>query len=236
MIAGARTRSSRGIALVAVLVVSSLVAVIAMGLTLVATIGRLVARNHREAAALAAAAEGGIELAARALDTDDWSLVLRGLRVAGGSDGAPGGPRDLAGLVVDLSRETHLLNCARPAGCAAADLAAVTRARPWGANNPHWRLYLYGPVATLTAAQMAPPAYLLVWVADDGRETDGRPDIDGGAAEGRHVLRVRALALGASGARRTADAEVVRVCVDGRPLCQPGIRVQSMRELRHTLP
>ena len=71
---------------------------------------------------------------------------------------------------------------------------------------------------------------------NDSRETDGRPDLDGGNDPGRHILRARAMAVDRDGARRVVEAELVRVCLEGRPACEPGIRVQSQREIRHALP
>ena len=223
-------------ALITVLLVASLVFVVALGLTLVLTIGQLAARNHRDAAVLHAAADGAIELAADTLAVDDWQAVLGGWQVAAGADGAPDGVRQVDGTAVDLAAETNLLNCGRRGGCSAGDRAANTIARPWGANNPWWQLYLFGPLSTLAPLQSPTSTYVLVWVADDSRETDNRPDLDGGNVPGRHVVRARAMALGRDGARRVVDAELVRVCLEGRPACEPGIRVQSQREVRHSLP
>jgi hypothetical protein len=231
----------RGIALVTVLLVSSLVFTMAVGLSLVLAVDHLVVGHHRESAALQFAAAAGVELAASALGDMDWNVALAGGVQAGGSDGTPSGTRIVDGLAaVDLSRETSLLNCGSPLACSDAQLRAVTASRPWGANNPHWRLFLYGPLATLSGSRFASPAYVLVWVADDGRETDGDPEVDGGGAgaAGQGVLRVRAVALGRGLGRRGFEAELVRVCrpAGGEPGCQPGIRVQSWRDLRHALP
>lgn len=233
---GAGPRSSRGVALIAVLLVSSLVFVVGTGLALMAMVGQLVARNHREAATLLAAAEGAIDLAAAGLETTDWSAVLAGATVAALSDGLPGGTRAVEGEVLDLAAETHWQNCGRRTSCVAADLVAVSAERPWGANNPVWRPFLFGPLATFGPYRWARGLYVLVWVGDDGRETDGRPDIDGQAESGRHVIRARAMAVGRGGGRRIVDAELVRVCLDGRAACEPGIHVQSQREIRHAVP
>jgi hypothetical protein len=227
--------SDRGIALIAVLLVASLVFVVGVGLALMLTIGQLVARNHREAAALVAAADGALDLVADALVAADWQAVLAGA-VASQSDGAPTGVRHVDGDVIDLAAETNRQNCGRSSGCTVADRTAITTERPWGANNPYWQLYLFGPLASFGEFRVASGIYLLVWVADDGRETDGRPDVDGGNTTGRHVLRARAMAVGRDGGRRFVDAELVRVCLDGRPACEPGIRVQSQREIRYALP
>lgn len=231
-----RTRQDRGVALITVLLVASLVFVAGVGLTLLVTIGQLAARNHRDAAVLRAAADGAIELAADGLAVDDWQAVLGGWLVAGGADGAPTGLRAVDSQAIDLDAETHLLNCGRRETCSAAERAANTIARPWGANNPSWQLYLFGPLSTFVPVRFPAATYVLVWVADDSRETDGRPDLDGGNDPGRHVLRARAMAVGHDGARRIVEAELVRVCLEGRPACEPGIRVQSQRETRHAIP
>jgi hypothetical protein len=232
----AGTPSELGIALITVLLVASLIFVAGMGLTLVLTVGQLVARNHREAAMLQAAAHAGIALAADSLARVDWQAALSGALAAEGADGAPAGMRVVDATPLDLTAETHVLNCGRPAPCSAAELSAVSLERPWGANNSVWQLYLFGPLASFAGFRHPPSIYLLVWVADDGRETDGRPDVDGGEPAGRHVLRARAMAAGREGTRRIVEAELVRICLDGRSACEPGIRVQSEREIRHALP
>ena len=108
--------SSRGIALVTVLLVSSLVFTMALGLSLVVSVNQLVVRTHSESVALAAAARAGVELAAHELADVDWNTVLTGLVQASGSDGGPAGPRVLAGArTLDLSVQTNLLNCASAA-------------------------------------------------------------------------------------------------------------------------
>ena len=55
---------------------------------------------------------------------------------------------------------------------------------------------------------------------------------------GRGVLRVRAVAFGPLGSRRAIEAELARVCAGaaGDEVCQPGIRVQSWREVRQLVP
>jgi Tfp pilus assembly protein PilV len=231
-----RLRDPSGIALITVLLVASLVSLVGLGLTLVLTIGQLAARNHRDGAVLLAAADAAIDLAADALATDDWQAVLGGWGVAAASDGAPDGLRAVDGQTVDLGAETNLLNCGRRAACSPAEHAVNTSSRPWGVNNPVWQLYLFGPLSSLAPLQMASATYVLVWIADDSRETDGRPDVDGGNEPGRHVLHVRSAAVGRDGARRVVEAELVRVCLEGRSACEPGIRVQSQREERHALP
>jgi Tfp pilus assembly protein PilX len=233
--------ADQGFATIAVLIVSGLVGLVAIGLALMVSIEHLTARNHRESVALVHAAEGGVELAARAMArAADWDAVLSGLVQAPGVDGPPSGLRDLGGGArVDLDARTHMLNCGRPVPCTQADLTAITSDRPWGENNPHWRLFLYGRLADLGPFRSPAPTYVLVWVADDAREEDGDASRDGASARGgQGLVRVRGEAVGAGGGRRAIEAELSRVCrtTVSAPTCLPGIRVQSWRDVRHAVP
>ena len=70
-------------------------------------------------------------------------------------DGAPSGSRQLRdGRSIDLADATSQAN---------------GEPRPWGANNPRWQLFAYGPLGG---------AYVIVWAGDDPAETDGDPGRD----------------------------------------------------------
>jgi hypothetical protein len=106
-------------------------------------------------------------------------------------------------------------------------------------NNPRWQLFAFGPMQQFGSLLRPAPCYLAVWVADDGRESDGDPFSD--AAEddepGHGIVRLHAEAFGAGGSRRVIEAELVRVCPAERESgCLPGIRVQSWQELREAIP
>ena len=61
----------------------------------------------------------------------------------------------------------------RRAPAHASDLIADTSQRPWGANNPVWRLFAYGPISILLPAPDVNSAYyIVVMVADDPSEND----------------------------------------------------------------
>lgn len=234
--------SERGVSLVLVLLVTSLLTAIGLGLALVTTTHLMVTGNYRTSVAMLAAAEAGIELAAHDLALQsDWDLVLRGSVRSSRADGVPSGQRSLpGGATLNLDTQTNLLNCGRATACSAAQIAANSRDRPWGPNNPRWRLYAYGPLASLGPFARPGPYYLLVWVSDDSRESDGDPGTDGGGPDhdGMGVLRVRADTFAGFGARKAVEAELTRVCRtdDGREWCLPGIRVQSWREIRQVAP
>ena len=111
--------------------------------------------------------------------------------------------------------------------------------RPWGGNNPRWRLFAYGPMQQFTQLARPAPCYLAVWIADDGREQDGDPLEDEADAlqPGHGIVRLHAEAFGVAGSRRAVEAELSRVCPGGGAAgCLPGIRVQSWQELRQAIP
>ena len=230
--------SQRGVALILAMLATSFLSAVGLGLAVMVFMDRLATGNMRGSVALLHAADAGIELAAHDLARTDWNAALAGLARAGFSDGSTTGVRAIpGGGAVNLSAETNEINCSSASTCTAAQMTANTAARPWGVNNPLWRLYAFGPLESITAVAHPAPCYLAVWIADDVREQDGNPLLDG-EVHGRGVLRVRAVAFGPSGSRRAIEAELARVCsgAAAEEMCRPGIRVQSWRELRQLVP
>ncbi len=227
-----------GIALTLALLVTSFLSAVGLGLAVVVFMDRLASGSVRTSAGLFHAVEAGIELAAHDLARADWTEVLAGARRSTFADGDPVGVRAIpGGGAINLTAETNALNCGKATTCTAAEMDANSSERPWGANNPRWQLYAYGPLESLAALARPAPCYLAVWVADDTGERDGDPLADGDG-EGRGVLRVRAVAFGPVGGRHALEAELARICatVGDEELCQPGIRVQSWLEVRQLLP
>lgn len=237
----ASMQSPRGTALLATLLLLS--ALSALGLTLVASssLERLVARNRGEAADLFHAGDAALELASRDLAAiADWNAVLRGERQSAFIDGPPG-PRVVApGVAADIATLTNQLTCGRSAGCDDVQRRATTAGRPWGSNNPWWRPFLYGLLPPPDGLPGVGATYVIVWVGDDGRETDGDPVVDGAGPgqEGRYMVRVRVEAFGPGGARHAIEAELARICtvVDAVERCVPGTRVQAWRVVAGGLP
>lgn len=234
-------KTESGVALILVLLVTSFVSAVGLGLALVVFMDQLASGNHRSSAAMLYAADAGIELAARDLALlNDWNTALAGTTRGRFTDGAPTGVRAIpGGGAVNLTAETNLLNCGKRTSCTSGQMDANSRERPWGANNPRWRLYDYGPFQDLVNAARPAPYYLAVWVADDSREGDNNPVADAEVDEpGRGVVRVHAAVFGPTGGRRAIEAELARVCrqLDGEEDCLPGIRVQSWQELRQLIP
>lgn len=231
----------RGIALIMVILVTTFLSALGMGLMLAIFMDRLANGNLSGSVAMLFAADAGIELAAHDLAlSEDWDAVLNGGERGSFTDGVPSGTRAIpGGGAVDLTVATNQLNCGKATTCTSAQMNANSTDRPWGANNPRWRLYAFGPMEQFAQLMRPAACYLIVWVADDAREADGNPSVDAAASgqPGHGIVRVRAEAFGIAGSRRAIEAELARICPDGpgQP-CQPGIRVQSWQELRQAVP
>ena len=211
-----------GIALIVALLATLVLSALGLSLMVMASTETLIAGNYRDAVEAFHAADAGLErVIAELAMTPDWAAVL----------GAPGGVRSAApsrfsdgtssavladGRTLDLLKMTNLLNCphvfppsATP--CTAAQMDHAAGERPWGGNNPRWRLYANGRLSAV-AAGIDSPLYVTVWVADDPAETDGDPARDGTEASnpGAGVLQVRSEAFGSGGARRAVEATLGR--------------------------
>jgi hypothetical protein len=232
--------AERGIALIMAILVTAFLSALGAGVMLAVFMDRLANGNLSSSVAMLFAADAAIELVARDLSqVDDWNSVLTGAAQSSFTDGAPGGVRGIpGGGVVDLTSATNLLNCGKVADCTVPQMNANSPDRPWGANNPRWRLYAFGPMDHIANLSRPVARYLAVWIADDAREDDDDPLADGAEDSAGHgIVRVHAEAFGRGGSRRVIEAELARACRgEGVGACLPGIRVQSWQELRQAVP
>jgi len=230
-----RTRQSgeRGIALIVALLLLSILSAMGLGLALVASVDPMAGANQREAVSTLYVARAGLELAARELtNAASWDAWLSGATTSALVDGPASGVRTTpSGQVIDIERLTNQLLCARDAACSDAQVTASSRDRPWGVNNPRWRPFVYGAATHLGLGAASEQHYLVVWIGDDGTETDGRPDVDGSDGAGGGVVRVVAQAFGPFRSRQSVEARLSRRCevVEATPVCEPGIRIQGWR-------
>ena len=204
---GERTGSALAVVLLALLLLSA----IGASMVVLSTTDTLAAANQRDARAVLYAAESAVELAADELvRLADWNAVLAGTTRSARVDGPPSGARELPdGRSVLLEELPNLAGCGRPTSCSPAQLATPSEDRPWGANNPRWRLFAHRLEA---AAPPGLPVYTVVLVGDDPMEQDDNPERDGApGSPGAEVLVLRADAFGPSGSRRTVQAVVERV-------------------------
>jgi hypothetical protein len=205
-------RQEKGAAILTAIMAVALMSAFAAALALTTSAEAAIASNFRWRTEALYAAEAILEWGLATLPQPDaWNGVLDASTSSGFVDGAPGGMRRLAdGGLLDLSRALSLLNCGRTTTCTASQIAAATMDRPWGANNPRWRLYAYGPLTRLGGGGMASPFYVVLLVADDPGETDGDPLHDGSpGTPGSGVLVVRGEAFGPGGSHSAIEATVV---------------------------
>jgi hypothetical protein len=215
-------QSERGIGLILVLLSMVLLSALGMALLLVMGTETLVAAHHRDAVEALYAADAGLERALpEILVAGDWNELLAS------ADGIQSANRSrfsdamlafsiVGAPLVDLARETSALNCPqvipRPAACSDGQMNAITAQRPWGPNNPRWRLYAWGPLSGLTRPASDSSFIVAVWVADDPAEIDGNPARDGAgeASPGAGVIQVRASSFGPGGVRSSVAAALSR--------------------------
>ena len=200
-----------GAALILVLIVLLVMTAMAAALALDSATDVAIAANHRNATAGLYAADAVLMRAlpdiASAANLDD---ILAGTSRSAFVDGLPGGARTLADdTQIDPAQAANRANCGKPAGCSPSELTAITVARPWGANNPVWQPYAYGPLPAL-AAGMHSPLYVVVLVADDPAENDGDPMHDGAGAgnPGTGLLAVRAVAFGPGRVQQAVEVTI----------------------------
>jgi Tfp pilus assembly protein PilX len=214
----------RGIALIVSLMAMLLLTALGMSLMLTTTTETMITGNYRDGVEAMYAADAGIERTMQDLLTvPDWNTVLASADgvTAGVTSSfmAPGLSVALDdGRVLDLVKATNSANCPQVSPptttpCSISQMNLSTMERPWGNNNPRWRLYAHGPVSEFVpTGTINSSFYIVVWVADDPSESDADPTRDGADATnlGSGVLQLRAEAYGPSGARRIIEATLAR--------------------------
>jgi len=211
----------------------------ALGAALVLTTSSeaIIAGNFRNSTEGLYAAEAVLERSLDDLQTlPGWNPVLDGSMQSAFVDGAPGGSRTLSdGSAIDLGQAINMANCGKITACSPADLDAVTTDRPWGANNPRWRLYAYGRLSDMMpAGAINSPYYVMVMAGDDASENDDNPLLDGigPGNPGAGVLVMRAEAFGPRGAHTAIELTVARIDAAELKSGRAGVRVLSWRAVR----
>jgi PilX N-terminal len=226
-----RLSNDRGVALIMALLATLLLSALGLALVLSAMTESAITANFRFGQEALYAADAGVERVMDELPTvPDWNDILRGSTRSAFVNGSPGGTRTLPdGTTVDLTQTTNLVNCGHVAACTVAEMNTSTEERPWGANNPRWNLYAYGPLHTiLPTSTINSNMYVSVWVADDQSDNDDDPTTDGSAQAnpGSGVLALHVEAFGPQGTHKVLEVTVARTSGP------PGVRMLSWRELR----
>jgi hypothetical protein len=210
-----QSRSERGAALLLALMTAALIAAVAASLIVSTSTDLIITGSYRSSLEATYGVEAGVERAISELALlPDWSVVL-----------APP-PSNIVTSFDDGSAFTAGPDGRRlsvPGLTAARQALSNTVYGPaeFGADSPVWRLYAHATLQTvLPPAVIAPPGYILVWVADDGGDADGDPGTDSNGQ-----LLVYGDGYGVSGARRGLEVAIARAA-------PTAIRVLSWKDPR----
>lgn len=205
----------RGAALVVALMATLLLSALGLALVMTTTTETKITGNYTYSQEAMYAADAAIERTVQdVLTVPDWNDMLSGVQRSAFVDGAASGARTLPnGAVIDLAEATNMINCDKLTTCSATDMNAITADRPWGARNPRYQLFAYGPSNRfIDTGTLNSPFYVIVWVADDPADSDDDPTKDGNDAanKGSGVLLLRAEAWGGRGAHKIIEVTLTR--------------------------
>lgn len=208
-------RSERGMALIIVLMATLLMSALGLALVLSTSTESSIGKNFSNSQEALYAADAGIERVMDDLLTvPDWNNILSGATRSAFIDGSPSGTRTLTdGTTIDLTQATNMANCGKLTTCTVSEMNVSNEDRPWGANNPRWQLYAYGPVNSIVpTGTVNSNMYVVVWVGDDQSENDNDPTVDGVATTnpGTGVLALHAEAFGPRGTHKYIEVTVAR--------------------------
>lgn len=227
----ARVRGEQGVALIVALMAMTLMMALGISLVLTTMTEGKIAANYRDGTEALYAADAAVERVVQdILTVPDWNAMLdpaNKLSKSAFIDGDEGNRTLADGTELNLTEATNMLNCGKPAGCSDAEAAALTAERPWGLNNPRWKLYAHGPMEDLLpTATIDSRMYVVVWVADDPSETDNNPLKDGDPTancvakvgdppdvcenKGRGVIAMLAHAYGPNGVHRAIEVTLAK--------------------------
>jgi hypothetical protein len=196
----ARLQNEEGTALIIALMSMMLLTALGAAVIMVSNTETMIANNHRNSQEALYAADAAVERVVQdLLMVPRWNDILGGTVQSSFVDGSMTESKQLPG------GGTVTLCCGT--NTATGQLLAETdTANLWGANNPQWKLFAWGPMSEmLPNGQIDSPMYVVVWIADDPAETDSNA-----AADVNGTVTLHAEALGPSGTRRIIEVTVAR--------------------------
>jgi hypothetical protein len=200
-----RTRlgNEHGTALIIALMAMMLLTALGAGVVMVSNTETAIASNYRNAQEGLYGADAAAERVVQdLLLVPRWNDILGGLEHSSFVDGGPEGQKTIPGG----GRIT--LSAAGGGPSATAELQRETdTANLWGANNPQWRLFAWGPLSEMLPGgnDIDSPMYVAVWVGDDPADNDNDP-----LSDSNGTLTLHAEAYGPSGTRKVVEVTVAR--------------------------
>jgi len=214
-----RLGAEDGTALIIALMATMLLTALGAAVIMVTTTETKISNNYSNAQEALYAADAAVERVVQdLLMVPRWNDILTGATQSAFVDGSMTGMKQLVGggsttlccgtssATGQLQAETDLLNS-------------------WGANNPQWRLFAYGPMSEmLGSVPLESQTYIAVWVADDPAEIDNDP-----AADVNGVVTVLAQAFGPHGTHRAVEVTLAKT--DSREIERGQIAQRGQEEL-----
>ena len=201
----------RGAALITALLATMLLTALGMAAMLVSNTEGMITANYRRSSEALYAADGAIERAMQdVLMVPRWNDIL-----AAGT--VPAGTPAVSGFTSSFVSGSATAELPLPAGgsvklCCGTDSVShqlqseTNTLNLWGANNPTWRLYAWGPFKSVVpTATVDSDVFVAVWIADDPSESDAKPLEDSNG-----VLTIHAEAYGGGGTRKIVEVTVAR--------------------------
>jgi hypothetical protein len=196
------TGNERGSALVIALLATMLLTALGLTLVMMSNTETQISANYRNSQEALYAADAAVERVMQdLLLIPRWNDIL--------AAGSPAQVSAAASGFIDSTTSPSI-----PASGQMINLITATQSMQtatdnlnlWGANNPKWRLFAYGPLSSVLPGNVIDSQmYLAVWVADDPADNDGDPLIDSNG-----TLTLHAEAYGPSGTRKVLEVTVAR--------------------------
>jgi len=211
-----RCRNEDGTALIIALMSMMLLTALGAAVVMVTNTETLIANNHRTSQEAVYAADAVIERVVQdLLMVPRWNDVLAGTVQSSFIDGAMTAAKTLPGggtIQLDSGSPTD------PRTATGQLQSATDTLNLWGANNPRWKLFAWGPMTDmLPDSSIDSSFYVAVWVADD--PADAVPDAQGNPgtipdgnplADANGTLTLHAEAIGPTGTRKVVEVTVAR--------------------------
>ena len=199
-----RLAGEQGTALVIALMAVLLLTALGAAVVMVTNTETNISANYKNSQEALYAADAAVERVVQdLLMVPRWNDILDGTSQSAFVDGSAATAKTLpgGGTLTLCAAAPCAVNTATGQLQADSDLSAT-----WGANNPQWRLFAWGPInEMLPGNAIDSPMYVAVWIADDPAEGDGNP-----AADTNGTLTLHAEAFGPSGTRKVIEVTVAR--------------------------
>jgi hypothetical protein len=208
-----RTADERGSALIIALMATMLLTALGLTLVLMSNTETAISANYRNSQEALYAADAAVERVVQdLLLIPRWNDVLAGDSTVAPSCAGVSGflPKSSTlSAFVDNSTTVTLPNSSQQIDLLAATCGmqrATNTLDLWGPNDPSWRLFAWGSVASILPNQPIDSSmYVAVWIADDPADNDGNP-----SADTNGTLTLHAEAYGPTGTRKVIEVTVAR--------------------------